>query len=626
MINHMVKTLYRYKFLLIILLHLFIASASYFLAFMIRFDFTLGTGENLRNFMWTLPFNVAIFFFSSVKFNLFHGIWRYVNFDDLKDIVKTSALSTLVFMFIIVLSGKFPGYPRSIYILNFIFFVILNGGTRFTIRVFRESLAPMSENDRNILIIGAGAAGREIVKTINSAKRKKYIPVGFIDKDTFVHGKRIEGIKVLGDITTIQKNIRTHRIHEVLIAIPEANEKTVKEIVNAARIPGWEMKFKITPSVLDIMSGKYRMNQIRDVSIHDLVSRTDITLDERNVRKHIAGKTVLVTGAGGSVGSEISFQVAAYQPSRIFLLDENEKNAYMIDQNLKRRYASIAIHTVVGSILDKAVLDLIMREYPVDIILHAASYKHTYLMEWNPIACLKNNVVGTAAIVSAAERNGVKQFILISTDKAVNPRNMMGISKRLSERVVLERHASATKCIVVRFGNVLGSSGSVIPLFQRQIREGGPVTVTSPEASRSFMSIQEAVQLFLRASSLDESNAVFMFETGEQVSIVDLAKNLIELSGLKPGEDIEIKFTGLRNGEMIREDILSDNDFRKTSFDKIRIQKNNIFEPERIDQFIHDLKSNIELGNIKTIYKDIIELIPEMNGPTFEEVRKNMFG
>ncbi len=618
--------LLRYRVIIIVFMHMVFAAGSILLSFLFRFDFTLGGEEYARYCFYTMPINAVIFLLFSGTFNLFQGIWRYVSVDDLRDIIKASALTGLVFMFVIIFSGRLSGYPRSIYVLNFALLIAFNGGTRFGIRVFRESFVPMSEESRNVLIVGAGNAGNEIAKSLKSSKNKHYVPVGFIDKDANTHGKRIQGIKVLGDVDFMRGFIKKYRVHEVFIAIPEATNKLVKEIVDASRIPDWEVKFKITPSVLDIMSGKYALNNIREVSINDLLSRPNIKLDDKNVRKQIAAKTALITGAGGSIGSEICYQVAAYSPSRMILLDAGEENAYTIDLELKRRHPNIAIHTVVGSILDSAVVDMIMKEYQPDFVYHAAAYKHVHLMEWNPIACFKNNVLGTAMLASSAEKNGVKQFVMISTDKAVNPRGIMGISKRLAERVVLERSPSKTLFNVVRFGNVLGSSGSVIPLFQQQIRDGGPVTVTSPETRRFFMSIPEAVQLVLQASSLQESNAIFMLEMGEPVKIVDLARNLIELSGLKINEDIEIKFTGMRPGEKMEEELLTeDENLDKTPFDKIRVQRNGKHSPEEMERFLHELKSNVELGDIKSLYNSITPLIPEMKGPTFEEMRENMF-
>jgi FlaA1/EpsC-like NDP-sugar epimerase len=624
---------YRQRLAYIVLLHMLFAAFSLLLAFLLRFDFSLGSSEAPwdpglypRYFIFSLPINIAVFIVFAGIFKLYQGIWRYVSVDDLKDIVKTSALASLVFMFCIVLSGRFHGYPRSIYLMNFALFILLNGGTRFTIRIFRESFAPMSDTARNVLIVGAGTAGNEIAKSLKSGKNKQYIPVGFIDRDKTLHGQRLQGIKVLGDLPSIRYHIKKHRVNDIFIAIPEATNKVVREIMDAAKIPEWEVKFKIVPSILDIMSGRHTINKIRDVSIDDLLSRPNITLDDTHVRKQLAAKTVLITGAGGSIGSELCFQVAAYRPARILLLDASEQSAYAIDQELKRKHKDISIHTVVGSILDNGFMDPLFRQYTPDFIYHAAAYKHVHLMEWNPIACLRNNVLGTAHLASLAERHGVGQFVMISTDKAVNPRGSMGLSKRLAERVVLERYPSKTLFNVVRFGNVLGSSGSVIPLFQRQIREGGPVTVTSAETRRFFMSIPEAVQLVLQASTLNESNAIFMLEMGEPIKIIDLAKNLIELSGLKVGEDIEIKITGMRQGEKIEEVLLSAmENVVKTPFDKIRVQKNQHLDPDRVERFIHDMKSNVELGNIRAIYNDIRELIPEMTGPSFEELTANMF-
>jgi FlaA1/EpsC-like NDP-sugar epimerase len=616
----------RYRLVVIILMHAAFAAAALLVAFLLRFDFTLGWQRYPLMFYHSLPVNIAVFLVFSGIFNLYQGIWRYVSVNDLTDIVKTSAVSTLVFMFIIVFSEHFHGYPRSIYVMDFALFILFNGGTRFGIRIFRESFVPESETARNVLIVGAGNAGNELAKTLKSAKNREYIPVGFIDKDAGTHGQRIQGLKVLGGVSSMKVHIKKHRVREVFIAIPEATNKMVSEIMAASKVPEWDVKFKIVPSMLDIMSGKYRVDQIRDVSINDLLSRPNITLDDAHVRRQLAATTVLITGAGGSIGSELSYQVAAYRPSRLILLDAGEQNAYDVDQDLKKRHPDVVIHTVVGNMLDTGFMDLLMRRYPIDCIYHAAAYKHVHLMEWNPLAAFKNNVIGTAMLASLAEKHGVKQFVMISTDKAVNPRGVMGISKRLAERVVLERHKSGTLFNVVRFGNVLGSSGSVIPLFQKQIREGGPVTVTSPETRRFFMSIPEAVQLVLQASTLNESNAIFMLEMGEPIKIVDLAKNLIELSGLKVGEDIEIKFTGMRPGEKIEEELLTESEnLVRTRFDKIRLQRNENFDPDRIERFVHDLKSNVELGNVKAVYEDMRELIPEMAGPSFEEMMRNMF-
>lgn len=631
MISHIINfpILNRYRIIIIIAMHIIFSALSLLLSFLIRFDFTFGPYNHTLHLIYSLPINIAVFIIFSGIFRLFQGIWRYVSVDDLKDIVKTSFISSLIFIIIVsvVFKDAFSGYPRSVFLINFVFFILINGGTRFTIRIFRESFAPMSDNVRNVLIVGAGTAGNELAKTLKSSKNRQYIPVGYIDKNESTHGKRLQGIKVLGGVNSIGVYIKRYRVHEIFIAIPEATNKTIKEIMRASKVPDWDIKFKIVPSMLDIMSGRLKITQISDVSINDLLSRPNITLDDAPIRKQIAGKTVLITGAGGSIGSEICYQVTAFNPARVILIDSSEENTYKIDLSLKKRHKNISIHTIVGSILDTAILDMVMREFSIDFLFHAAAYKHVHLMEWNPIAAFKNNVLGTAVLANAAERYGIKQFVMISTDKAVNPRGIMGVSKRLTERIILERHPSATKFNVVRFGNVLGSSGSVIPLFQQQIRDGGPITVTSPDTTRYFMSIPEAVQLVLQASTLNEANAIFMLEMGDPIKIVDLAKNLIELSGLKVGEDIEIIYTGLRPGEKIYEELLTAHEnLIKTPFKKIRMQKNGNYSPDRIEKFVHDLKSNAELGNIKAIYNDVVELIPEMTGPSFEELRKNMFG
>jgi len=620
------QQLLRYRLPIIVLLHALFAAAALFFAFLLRFDFSLGWDSYPGYFFLSVPINIAAFLVCSMFFNVYQGMWRYVSVNDLMDILKTSAFASIAFICIVTLSGHFPGYPRSIYIMNFVLFIVFAGGSRFGIRIFREAFAPQSENIRNVLIVGAGQVGNNIARTMKTAKKKVYIPLGFIDDDPASHGQRIQGIKVLGGFKQIQQHIRKLRIHEVFIALPEATNKTVADIMEAAKIPDWDVKFKIVPSMLDIMSGKLQITQIRDVEIDDLLSRPNISLDDTNVRSQLIGKTVLITGAGGSIGSEISYQVAAYCPARLILLDSSEENAYIIDRELKQRHPKLTILTVVGSILDNGFLKMLFNEFHPDYIFHAAAYKHVHLMEWNPLACFKNNILGTANLASLAESHGVKKFVMISTDKAVNPRGIMGLSKRLAERVILERDTSATLFNVVRFGNVLGSSGSVIPLFKKQIKDGGPITVTSPDACRFFMSIPEASQLVLQASTLNQSNAIFLLDMGEPVKIVDLAKNLIQLSGLKVGDDIDIVFTGMRPGEKIEEELQSDNEnLIETQFKKIRMQRNINYDPEAVQRFLHNLKSNIELGDMKAIYDEIKELVPELTGPSFEEMKQHMF-
>jgi FlaA1/EpsC-like NDP-sugar epimerase len=605
--------LVRYRFPFIVLLHAAFAGLSLLLSFLLRFDFTLGSALYYHLFLYSLPVNIAVFLLFSAIFNLYQGIWRYVSVDDLLDIVKTSAITSLVFVFIIVLSGKFMGYPRSIYLLNFALFIILNGGTRFAIRIFRESFAPMSDTARNVLIVGAGTAGNEIAKTLKSAKQKEYIPVGFIDRDKQTHGKRIQGIKVLGDLSSIKAQIKKNRVHEIFIAIPEATNKVVKEIVDASKIPEWEVKFKIAPSLLDIMSGKLQVNQIRDVSIEDLLSRPNIRLDDTHIRSHLGQKTVMVTGAVGSIGTEICFQVATYGPAKMILLDLNEKNAYDIDNEMKKRYPNITFVTAVGSITSEPWVNWLLKEQRPNHIYHAAAYKHVHLMEWNPFPCLQNNVIGTSILADAAVTYGVEKFVMISTDKAVKPKAMMGISKRITERVVLERSSEEqTKFNVVRFGNVLGSSGSVVPFFQQQIKNGGPITVTDPEVTRYFMSIPEAVQLVLQAATLENTGCIYLLDMGAPIKIIDLATALIELSGLKLGDDIEIKFTGLRGGEKMHEELLiAESGAIKTPFEKIMVQKPHNKSLKEVQTGLEKLKQAIK-DNDKTKLNEAIRiLVPE---------------
>lgn len=606
----------RYRLSFIILLHAAFAAGSIWVSFLIRFEFTLGGANHTHHFIHSLPIVIILSLIISGFFNLYQGIWRYVSIDDLKQIIKAAAVSTFIFAFIITSSkqyGYFTGYPRSVFLLNFLIIVLFNGGTRFAIRIFRESFAPMSEDAINVLIIGAGRAGNQIAKTLKSAKKKEYIPVGFIDNDKKLIGNRIQGIKILGNLSSIKKHIIKNSIREIFIAIPEATNKVVEDIMNASKIPDWDINFKIAPSVLDIMSGKLQVTQIRDVSIDDLLSRPNIQLDDTHIRSHLENKTILITGAGGSIGSEMCYQVASYKPKKMLLLDMGEENAYHIDKEIKKRHPEIQFVTLVGSIRDKAWVEGILSQHRPHHIYHAAAYKHVHLMEWNPFTCINNNVFGTAALADAAVKYGAEKFVMISTDKAVNPKGIMGISKRIAERVVLERpKGEKTLFNVVRFGNVLGSSGSVIPLFQKQIREGGPVTVTDPEATRYFMSIPEAVQLVLQAATLSNTHCIYLLEMGNPIKIIDLAHSLIELSGLKVNDDIEVIFTGMRDGEKLYEELLTANeDLLKTPFDKIRIQKPQEMNPDEVSRGIQNLREAVKSVDKEKLLNLVNTLVPE---------------
>ena len=583
--------------------------------------------DRLSMLFWkSLPLNLAAFLGCAIYIRLPFGIWRSINIDDMKDIIKTSGLASLLFVTTIVLSGKYGEFPRLIFILNFTVFSIQYIALRFIASMIRESVNAVNIDTENVLIIGGGTTGSEIAQRLTNNKRKNENVIGFIDDNIELRGKRILGLRVLGRIEELNNVLRKHRARIIIIANQRINSDGVRRIVQCARGGNQSIRFRIVPSKMEVAYKKIDEFHHRELSIDDLFFRSEKSVNEKNTFRQFASKTVLITGAGGSIGSELCYQIAACRPARLIILEESELDGYRMDQELKKRYPDIDIHTVVGNILDTGFMELLFRKLSPNYIYHTAGYKNIPLMEWNPLAAIKNNVLGAAILASLAERYGVSQFVMTSMYKAMRPYEIIGISKRLAERVVIERHPSGTIFNIVRFGDVLGANQKILTLIQQQIKDGGPVTVTGPESKRYFMSISEAVQLILQASTLNESKAIFMLEMGMPIKIVDLVKTLSELSGSKVGEDIEIIFTGIKHGEKIEEILLCEEEnVIPTSFEKIRIQKHATNDPDRIDRFIHDTKSNVDIGNLRALYTDIKELIPEMTGPTFEEMMERMF-
>ncbi|MEC1154379.1 polysaccharide biosynthesis protein [Cytobacillus horneckiae] len=572
---------------------LIVLSAIYVSYFILHPQLQIFTSKVLL--VTSITLLISHHLFASI-YKLYNKAWEYASVGELVAIVKAvtwSVLMTAIFQQVII--GDI--YFRAL-IMTWMLHVILIGGSRFSWRIYRDRYIKPQPNLSRALIVGAGAAGTMLVKQLKNNRDTGILPVAFIDDNPTKYKLQIYGIPVVGNSQTISNTVEKLRIDKIIIAIPSLSKEEMQKIFDeCAKTKAKTVKM---PRIEDIMLGKLSVNQFRDVQVEDLLGREPVELDIESISKTIKGKTILVTGAGGSIGSEISRQICKFQPSKILLLGHGENSIYQIDMELKNQYKDeIEIIPVIADIQDRERIFETMDRYKPHVIYHAAAHKHVPLMEYNPKEAVKNNILGTRNVAEAADTFSVDTFVMISSDKAVNPTNVMGSTKRIAEMVVqqLDQH-SKTKFVAVRFGNVLGSRGSVIPLFKKQIQIGGPVTVTHPDMTRYFMTIPEASRLVLQAGSLAEGGEVFVLDMGEPVKIVDLAKNLIQLSGYTI-EEIGIQYTGIRPGEKMYEELLGDKEIHKQAvFPKIFIGK-AVLDQENEVQYLIEQFSRMNSKEIR---------------------------
>jgi FlaA1/EpsC-like NDP-sugar epimerase len=524
--------------------------------------------------------------FASV-YHLYKKAWQYASVGELIAIVKAVTFSIIVtsVMQTIVFHNT---YVRAL-LITWMIHVLLIGGSRFSWRMFRDNIMNKQKNIKRTLIIGAGSGGTMVARQLLNNKEIELKPVAFIDDDPKKYKLDILGVPVVGGSDSIAETVKKYEIDNIVISIPSLKQKELNRIFEECAKT--KAKTQIIPKLEDLMTGKISVNQFREVQVEDLLGRDPVELDIGSISEYVSGKTVLVTGAGGSIGSEICRQICKFNPRKIVLVGHGENSIYLIDMELKKHYREqIEIVPVIGDIQDRNRMFEVMEEHRPFVVYHAAAHKHVPLMEYNPREAVKNNVFGTKNVAEAADTFGVGTFVLISSDKAVNPPNVMGATKRFAEMIIqsLAQH-SHTKFVAVRFGNVLGSRGSVIPLFKNQIQAGGPVTVTHQDMTRYFMTIPEASRLVIQAGSLARGGEVFVLDMGEPVKIVDLAKNVIKLSGYTI-EEIGIQFTGLRPGEKMYEELLNENEVHPESiFPKIHIGKANVLQAEVLSKLISEL-------------------------------------
>lgn len=504
-------------------------------------------------------------------YRLYQKVWEYASVGELIAIVKAVTFSIITTA--IVQAIVFQNVYIQVLSITWMMHVILIGGSRFSWRVYRERFISPDPDKKRTLIVGAGSAGTMVVRQLLKNNGADLYPIAFVDDDPTKIKLQIYGIEVIGTIKAIPEIVEELKIENIIIAIPSLKKSEIKRIYEECSKT--KAKTKIMPLLEDLVSGKISVNQIRDVEVEDLLGREPVELDMTSISKKLSGKTILVTGAGGSIGSEICRQICKFHPEKLLLLGHGENSIYNIHMELQKSYKEeIDLIPIIADVQDRNRIFDIMAQYLPDVVYHAAAHKHVPLMEYNPTEAVKNNIFGTKNVAEAANTFGISNFVMISTDKAVNPPNVMGASKRFAEMIVQNlAKESKTKFVAVRFGNVLGSRGSVIPLFKKQIAAGGPVTVTHPDMTRYFMTIPEASRLVLQAGALARGGEVFVLDMGEPVKIVDLAKNLITLSGYSE-EEIGISFSGIRPGEKLYEELLNDNEIqREQIFPKIHIGK-----------------------------------------------------
>lgn len=602
---------------LVILAHLALWTAALLGSFLLRFDFTIPEAywKPIAIGLPVLLLARALFF---AQFGLFRGLWRYTGTRDLVALAKATSAASALFLLFAVFS--LPGFPRSIYVIEWLAAFMAVGGMRMGIRLLREfnqgtQQALPNVKPRKVLIVGAGDAGESLLRDIQKSHGARYEVVGFVDDAPHKLQAHIHGIRVLGKISSVPDLVREKDVEEVIIAIPTASGRQMREIVEACKPSG--ALIRTIPGIDQLIDGRVSINQIRNVAIEDLLGRDPVTLDTHAISDLIRGRILLVTGAGGSIGSELCRQLCKFNPAVLVLLEQAENALYQIHRELSERFPAVRSLPVICDICDSKRLDQAFAQHRPSIVFHAAAHKHVPMMEWNPGEAIKNNVFGSKKVADTADKFGVERFVMISTDKAVNPTSIMGCSKRVAEIYIQTlSQRSKTRYVTVRFGNVLGSNGSVIPLFQEQIAKGGPVTVTHPEMKRYFMTIPEASQLVLQAATMGLGGEIFVLDMGQPVKIVDLARDLITLSGFKPDEDIEVKFTGMRPGEKLFEELsVAEEKADKTRHPKIFVGKQR---PTAWEPLLRELEKLHELGHEAgelEIRKKLKELVPEFIVP-----------
>ncbi|GAB6095164.1 nucleoside-diphosphate sugar epimerase/dehydratase [Desulfatiferula olefinivorans] len=615
-----------YRNLVIILfLDALVLGFSYYLAHLARFDFKVSSGQAAL-MLKTLPLVVLIKIGIFYVCNLYRGMWRFTSIQDVMNIVKAAVISSCVIVGGLLIYNRFQGFSRSVFVNDLCFTILAVAGIRLSVRIFFEhysgffvklagpELPADAPRPRRLLIIGAGAMGEKIFRLIRDAvEPRRYAVVGFLDDHPVKIGKLIHGVKVLGAVRDIKAAVEKTSAEEALIAIPSATSEQMREIVRQCKAAG--IVFKTLPTMDEMINGQISVNSIREVAYTDLLGRKDIKLDEGTIGDSIKGRVVMVTGAGGSIGSELCRQICRFKPKRILLYERAESPLYEIDLELRNRFTGVGVVPILADIQNMNQLERTFSMYKPEIVYHAAAYKHVPMLEAHAWKAVRNNVIGTFNLSECATKFEIDRFVFVSTDKAVRPTNVMGATKRIAEILIQNQEAfkkCRTKFMIVRFGNVVGSAGSVLPLFKRQIERGGPVTVTHPEVTRYFMTIPEAAQLILQAGAMGEGGEIFILDMGEPIKIDHIARDLIRLSGLEPGKDIRIDYVGLRPGEKLYEELITEGEgIVPTEHKKIMVLRGEVQNLQILNGNIGKLAALAEEQDTDRIIEKLKAIVPE---------------
>lgn len=596
------------KALFLMSLDTLIIVTSYILAFIIRFNFDFIMDER-NGLILFLPVIVIIYLMMLSIFKMYKSIWTIVGIDEVAFGLIACLIATGIILITSTIISSIYYIDHITVLLAGLFIMIFTIGIRVSFRIYRRMISHgrvllNSSNISNlekILIIGAGSCGQLIIEEVRKQNPIKQKVIGVIDDNPSKIGTYLRGIKILGNRNKIIEISEEKNVDLILIAMPSVDGKIKKEIIEICQ--STRAKVKIIPGMYELIGGKVSLNRMRDIDLRDLLGREEVILDKKGIKDYIENKVVMVTGGGGSIGSELCRQIAKFSPKLLLILDIYENNAYELENEIISNFKNLKEKVLIASVREEKRLENIFNEYKPQVIFHAAAHKHVPLMERNPEEAIKNNVIGTLNVAECAHKYGAERFVLISTDKAVNPTNVMGASKRMCEMIIqaIDKNSN-TEFVAVRFGNVLGSNGSVIPLFKKQIAKGGPVTLTHKKITRYFMLIPEAAQLVLQAGAYAKGGEIFVLDMGNPVLIYDLAKDLIKLSGFEPEIDIKIEITGLRPGEKLYEELLMDEEgLRKTSHEKIFIAKPGEYDFEMLKLGVNALKKIADLGDVETL-------------------------
>ncbi|UCG32593.1 MAG: polysaccharide biosynthesis protein [Phycisphaerales bacterium] len=620
----LMNLLREHRQVVVVTIHALLFAFSLLSALGLAYNFHMTEPWFTQAFLPLVPLAIIIKLLVFTRFKIWRGSWRYVGLSDLVSLVFASQISVVLFIILFYVIENvalwlteerlFSLMPDSAFLLDWVGTIILVAGVRVAVRLYHEEFrAGEAFVQARILIVGAGDAGESLLREIKRMSAP-YEVVGYLDDDSHKLHARIHGVEVLGRTSDIKEIAAEYQVDEVLLAIPSATQRQIRRIVELCS--GTGLRFSTVPAVSDLIEGRVTVSQIREVAIEDLLGRVPVTLDTGIIENYVRDKCIVVTGAGGSIGSEMCRQLARFTPSHLILIEQAENNLFEIDRELRAKYPGLRVIPHVADICDSARIRSLFRQRRPYAVFHAAAHKHVPIMEANIGEAVKNNVIGTRCVADAAVEFDVAKMVLISTDKAVNPTSVMGCSKRVAEMYVqqLAEHVQGarTQFVTVRFGNVLGSSGSVIPIFREQIRQGGPLTVTHPDMVRYFMTIPEAAQLVLQAGAMGRGGEIFVLDMGDPVRIVDLAHDMITLSGLRPGEDIEIKYTGMRPGEKLYEELsIKGEDVSQTRHPKIGIWRTRQADWDALLGSIERLCSLCDRDNDQALIEEFKMIVPE---------------